>query len=282
MRRNLENFIYSWFVAFERKVGIGTRVVSVLVRDPLIYLYTIVLGTLSLLSSIFDRAGRIQHGFARLWSWLILKTSGAPLTVEGLEKLDLTKPYVYAPNHASALDIPALYVGLPIQFRIMAKKELFRYPFMGWHLSRSGQIAIDAKDARSSMRSLQSAANTLKGGMPLMVFPEGGRTIDGVIQPFMGGAFYVAIKAGVPVVPVALVGTLQALPMNHYIIKPTPFRMIVGQPIATEGMNPRQMDELADKVKSALEDLYYPNAMIADPRSERSTSVAREPQISAE
>ncbi len=264
-----------------RKVGIGTRIVSVLVRDPLIYLYTIVLGTLSLLSSIFDHSGRVQHGFARLWSWLILKTSGTPLHVEGLEKLDLTRPYVYAPNHASALDIPALYVGLPIQFRIMAKKELFRYPFMGWHLKRSGQLAIDATDARSSMRSLQSAANTLKAGMPLLVFPEGGRSTDGVIQPFMGGAFYVAIRAGVPIVPIALVGTLEALPMNHYIIKPTPFRLIVGDPIATEGWNPRQMDELAAKVQKELEDLYYANANVGDPR-ESADSIAREPQTSAE
>ncbi len=269
-------------MSFVRRVSPGTRIASVLVRDPLIYMYTVVLGTLSLLSSFFDHDGRIQHGFARLWSWLILKTSGTPLTVEGLEKLDLTRPYIYAPNHASALDIPALYVGLPVQFRIMAKKELFKYPFMGWHLKRSGQIAIDAKDARSSMRSMQAAVNTVKAGTPLMVFPEGGRCTDGLIQPFMSGAFYVAIKSGVPVVPVAIVGTLQALPMNHYIIKPTPFRLIIGDPISTEGMTARQMDELAARVKTAVEDLYYPNAHVEDPRSASSAEISGQPQTSPE
>lgn len=261
-----------------RQVGIGTRIVSVLVRDPLIYLYTIVLGTLSLLSSFFDPTGKIQHGFARIWSWLILKTSQTPLTIEGLENLDTSKPYIYAANHSSALDIPALYVALPFQFRIMAKQELFRYPFLGWHLKRSGQIAIDRENARTSMRSLSTAANLLKTGMPLVVFPEGGRSTDGEILPFLGGTFYVAIKAGTPIVPVALTGTLQALPMNHYIIKPTKFRAIFGEPISTEGYTPRDMEKLSARVKAALEDLYYSNAEIPDPRGREQRSVSTEPQ----
>ncbi len=99
--------------------------------DPLIWLYTVVLGTLSLLSSLFDRSGRVQHGFARLWSWLILKTTLSLTRVVGLDKLDRSLPYVFAVNHISALDIPMLYVYLRGQFRIIAKKELFRYPFLG-------------------------------------------------------------------------------------------------------------------------------------------------------
>lgn len=261
-----------------RKVGIGTRIVSVLVRDPLIYIYTVVLGTLSLLSSFFDRTGKIQHGFARLWSWLILKTSQCPLTIDGFDKLDKSRPYIYAANHSSALDIPALYAALPFQFRIMAKRELFRYPFLGWHLKRSGQIAIDRENARASMRSLATAATMLRGGMPLVVFPEGGRSTDGVILPFMGGTFYVAIKAGTPIVPVALVGMLHALPMNHYIIKPTPFRVVFGEPISTEGFTPRDMEKLSATVRKALEDLYYSYAEIADPRMSEETKIATEPQ----
>jgi 1-acyl-sn-glycerol-3-phosphate acyltransferase len=261
-----------------RKVGIGTRIVSVLVRDPLIYVYTVVLGTLSLLSSFFDRTGKIQHGFARLWSWLILKTSQCPLTIDGFDKLDKSRPYIYAANHSSALDIPALYAALPFQFRIMAKRELFRYPFLGWHLKRSGQIAIDRENARASMRSLATAATMLRGGMPLVVFPEGGRSTDGVILPFMGGTFYVAIKAGTPIVPVALVGMLHALPMNHYIIKPTPFRVVFGEPISTEGYTPRDMEKLSATVRKALEDLYYSSAEIADPRMSEETKIVTEPQ----
>ena len=239
---------------------------SFLLFNPLIYLYTGVLGTLSLLSSLFDHSGRIQHGFARLWSRMILGTSSCPLKVEGLENVDLDNPYIYASNHQSALDIPVLYVGLPVQFRIMAKKELFRYPFMGWHLKRSGQIPIERENARSSLRSLIRASETVRSGTPLFVFPEGGRTPDGTIKPFLSGAFYVAIKAGVPIVPMAIVGAYEAIPMNSFVIRPFPLRLIVGKPIPTDGLNPRDMDALAGRVQTAIEDLYYAHSHVADPR----------------
>lgn len=248
------------------KIGIGTKLASYLVRNNLIYLYTVVLGTCSLVASLFDRSGRTQHWFARLWSWLILKTSNCPLTVEGLEKIDTSKPHIYAVNHISALDIPALFVGLPFQFRIMAKKELFRLPFLGWYLKRSGQIPIERDDARASLRSLMQASSTVKSGMPLVVFPEGGRSPDGQIKPFLGGAFYVAIKAGVTIVPMALVGTFEALPMNTYVIQPHPFLLRVGEPISTDGFVARQMEQLGDQVRQAIEELYYPCAEVEDPR----------------
>src|SRR6185437_8497859 len=103
-----------------------SRLRSYLIFDPLIWGYTIVLAISSLLSSFIDRNGRIQHAHARLWSWLILKTTLSPLTVRGLDRIDTSKTHLYAVNHASAMDIPVLYVGLPFQFRIVAKKELFR------------------------------------------------------------------------------------------------------------------------------------------------------------
>ncbi len=249
-----------------RKLALWERWRSYLFYNPLIYLYTGVLGTLSLLSSLFDRSGRIQHGFARLWSRMILATSGCKLQVEDLGNVDLSKPYIYASNHQSAFDIPTLYVGLPVQFRIMAKKELFRYPFMGWHLKRSGQIPIERENARSSLKSLIRASETVRGGTPLLVFPEGGRTPDGTIKPFLGGAFYVAIKAGVPIVPMAIVGTYEALPMNSFVVRPQPIRLIVGSPIITEGMHPRDMEKLAATVQARIEDLYYAHSYVADPR----------------
>lgn len=251
-------------VTERRKPGVWESLRSLLIIDPLIYLYTGVLGTMSLLSSFVDRDGRTQHGFARLWSKLILKTSMCPLQVSGMEKVDTCKPHIYAVNHASAMDIPSLYVGLPFQFRIMAKKELFRYPFLGWHLKRSGQIPIERENARSSLRSLMRASETVRSGMPLVVFPEGGRTKDGLIQPFLGGAFYVAIKAGVEIVPMALIGTREALPMNTYVIRPTRFELLVGEPISTEGLAPRDMDALAARVQKAVEELYYGHDAVLD------------------
>lgn len=239
---------------------------SIFIFDPLIYLYTAVLGVLSLLSSLVDRDGRIQHGFARLWSRLILHTIFSPVRVTGLDRIDLSRPHVLAANHISALDIPVLYEHLPFQFRIMAKKELFRYPFMGWHLRRSGQIAVDASSAMASMRSLMHAVRSLQSGMPLVVFPEGGRSPSGQVQAFMSGAFYIAIKAGVDVVPMAIVGTYEVLPMNSFHIRPGPMELVVGEPISTAGYSLRDMDVLATRVRKATEDLYYSRSRVSDPR----------------
>lgn len=263
-----------------RQLGLWERWRSYLFFNPLIYLYTFVCGTLSLLSSFFDPKGRIQHGFARVWSRLILWTSGCELQVEGLENVDLSQPYIYASNHQSAFDIPTLYVGLPVQFRIMAKKELFRYPFMGWHMKRSGQIPIERENARSSLRSLARASETVRSGTPLFVFPEGGRTPDGTVKPFLSGAFYVAIKAGVPIVPMAIIGSYEILPMNSYVIRPHTIRLIVGKPISTQGMNPREMNTMAAQAQRAIEDLYYAHSFVTDPRvSRESTEVAERSDV---
>src|SRR5262245_26488176 len=166
-----------------------SRLRSYFFFDPLIWLYTIVLGSLSLLSSLFDPSGRVQHGFARFWSRMILGTIGVPVSVEGLEKIDTTRARVYVVNHLSALDIPVLYQYLPFQFRILAKRELFRYPFMGWHLRRSGQIPVDLENPKKSIRSLNRAVEAIKKNMALVIFPEGGRSESGQLQTFMGGAF---------------------------------------------------------------------------------------------
>ena len=244
-----------------------SRLRGYFIFNPLIWFYTVVLGTGSLISSLFDRDGRIQHGFARLWSWLIMKTILSPLTVTGLEKIDTTKPHLYAVNHLSAMDIPALYVALPFQFHIMAKKSLFHYPFLGWHLRRSGQIPVDAESALASMRSLNRAAESLKSGMPLVIFPEGGRCRDGHLQPFMSGGFYVAIKAGIDIVPMALIGTFELLPMNTYHIQPRPLELLVGEPISTKGYTSRQVDQLSAVVHKAIGELYYAKAQVG-PRPE--------------
>ena len=256
---------------------------SVLILTPLIWLYTIVLGALSLLASFFDRDGSLQHAFARLWSRMILATTMTPVTVTGLENIPRGKSVVYAVNHGSALDIPTLYANLPGQFRILAKKELFRYPFMGWHLKRSGQIAIDRDDGpppngdpnrpangaapamRRTVETLKRTVDTLRSGMPLLIFPEGGRCLDGHLQPFLGGAFYAAIRAGVDVVPMALVGTFEALRMNSFHIHPRPLQLVIGPPIPTTGYSVRERDALAARVRSVIADLYYQRASLPRP-----------------
>jgi 1-acyl-sn-glycerol-3-phosphate acyltransferase len=242
---------------------------SMCVFDPLIYCYTVILGTGSLISSLWDKPGRTQHKFARAWSWLILKTSCCPLQVEGLERIDTSRPHLYAANHLSAFDIPALYAGLPFQFRIMAKQELFRYPFLGWHLRRSGQVAINQQSPGSAIQSLKRSVGTLRNGMPLVIFPEGGRSETGHILPFQAGAFFIAIKAQVDIVPMAIVGSYEVLKMNTYHIKPGCLRLIFGEPISTAGCTLRDMDAISARVREAISDLYYAHHPgLADPRKE--------------
>jgi len=247
--------------------GFFSRLRSYCVFVPLIYLYTAVMGSLSLLSSCFDRDGRIQHWFACTWARMILKTSFVRVRIDGLEHIDTSLPAVYAANHLSALDIPVLYACLPTQFRILAKRELFRYPFLGWHLTRSGQIPIDHGDARASLRGLNRASDSLRNGMPLVIFPEGGRSADGHMRDFMGGAFYMAIKAQAPVVPIVLVGTYELLPMNSFHLRPGWVEMIVGEPISTKGMVPRDMDKLAAQVREVMNSMYYSRAKVPAPQT---------------
>jgi len=230
---------------------------SYFVYVPLVYLYTLVLGVLSLLSSFFDRNGRLQHRFAHWWACLILKTGSTPLHVSGLEHIEPGQPAVYAANHLSALDIPVLYAAIPGQFRIMAKKELFRYPVLGWHLKRSGQIPIVFGDPHASVGSLKRAGRALRQGLPLVVFPEGGRSPHGYLQPFLGGAFFAAIAEQVPVIPIAIVGTYELLPMNSFHALPGPVNVVIGQPIATTGMRLRDMDRLAERVRNAIAEMYH-------------------------
>jgi 1-acyl-sn-glycerol-3-phosphate acyltransferase len=236
--------------------GWGSRLRSYFFYDPLIWLYTLVFGIVSIPAGFFDRDGSILHAFARAWSKIILQTIFSPVTVVGFEKIDTSKPMVYAANHASAIDIPLLYVYLPFQFRIIHKKELLSYPIVGWHLKRSGQICIDQQNPARSIGNIRSAVKSLKAGMPLAIFPEGGRSRDGVVLPFMAGAFFMAIKAQVPVVPVALVGTYDLLPMDTYHIKSQPMEVRFGRPIPTAGLTLRDMDTLSARVRKDLEDLY--------------------------
>ncbi|MGA7219178.1 MAG: lysophospholipid acyltransferase family protein [Candidatus Sulfotelmatobacter sp.] len=240
-----------------KRYGWLSRLRSYLVLDLLIWFYTLVLGLLALPGGLFDRSGRRLHWFSRAWSWLIMKTILSPVKVTGLDKIDMSKPHVYAVNHASAMDIPVLYVYLPFQFRIVFKKDLLAYPVVGWQLKRSGQVCIDQQKPTNSIAAIRSAVKSLKAGMPLVIFPEGGRTPDGEIKPFLPGAFFLAIKAQVDIVPVALIGTYELLPMDTYHIKCRPLEVRVGEPISTVGLTMRDMEAVSARVKKAMEDLYY-------------------------
>ncbi len=240
-----------------RKHGWLSRLRSYLFLDPLIFAYTGFFGFISLPASLFGDRPRILHALAQSWARLIMRTIFSPMKITGLDQIDPSKAHVYAVTHASAMDIPALYAYLPFQFRILFKSELLSYPVIGWHLQRSGQVCIDQQHPTRSVAAIRSALKSLKTGTPLVVFPEGGRTPDGEIKPFMPGAFFLAIKSQVDVVPVALVGMFDLLPMNTYHIKCQPLEMRVGEPISTIGLKLHDMEALSTKVQTAVEALYH-------------------------
>jgi len=220
------------------------RLQTNLVRLPLFVGATVACGTVSLAVSLADRKGSLQHGIARAWAKISLLCSGAKLEVVNREALAGLSTVVFASNHTSYLDTPIIFSSLPVQFRILAKKELWPIPFIGWYLSRSGQLPIDTANPRATLSSLGNAVKTLKAGMSLFVFPEGGRTPDGELKTFLSGAAYIAIKAQVPLVPMALVGAFDLLPIHTRHFFPCKVKLVLGDPFPTEGMNIKQVEEL--------------------------------------
>jgi 1-acyl-sn-glycerol-3-phosphate acyltransferase len=184
--------------------------------------------------------------------------SGSHITVRGAENLRKHPVAVYAANHTSYMDTPVVFASLPFQFRILAKKELWPIAFIGWYLNRSGQIPIDTVNTHATLSSLGIGVKALRTGMPLFVFPEGGRTVDGKLQPFLSGAAYLAIRAQVPLVPIALEGVYDLLPIHTHHFYPGELTLSVGEPIETKGMTVRQTDELTARLRAAIEEMLTP------------------------
>jgi 1-acyl-sn-glycerol-3-phosphate acyltransferase len=229
---------------------------SNIVQFPLFCLITVFCGSLALFVSLFEKSGRIQHRIAQLWARLCVVLSFARLTVRGAENLRKCPIAVYAGNHTSYMDTPVIFASLPFQFRILAKNDLWKMPFIGWYLNRSGQIPVESESARGSHASLSAGVRALKAGMPLFVFPEGSRTPDGSLKEFMSGAAYLALRAQVPLVPVALNGVFDLLPMHtHHVYPEGGLILSVGEPIQTAGMSVRQTPELNDRLRAAIADL---------------------------
>lgn len=227
-----------------------------LIQAPIFLLATIVFGSLALAASLFDRSGRAQHTIARLWARAGLFAAGSRLILRGEENLRKHPVAVLAANHTSYMDTPVIFSALPFQFRILAKKNLWSMPFIGWYLNRSGQIPIDSENAHTALSSLGAGVKALRAGMPLFVFPEGSRTPDGCLQPFLSGAAFLAIRAQVPLVPIALTGVYDLLPMHTRHFFPGPLTLIVGQPIPTAGMHLRQAPELTERLRDAILELH--------------------------
>ena len=230
-----------------------------LVTIPAIYLFTIVMGTISLALSLVDSGGRAQHACARFWARGLLFFSRVRVRVSGLEHVTRGATYVFTANHSSYMDIPVIFAYLPANFRIMAKASLFHIPFLGWHLKRSGHMPVAQGNPRRAARSLLEAAGHVAEGTPVFVFPEGGRSLDGQVAEFKPGTFLIAIKSGKPVVPITLNGVRAVLPMHSYYLRPGDVEMILHAPIPTEGMHTDSAPALAAQVRTAILSSFKPD-----------------------
>ena len=222
------------------------------IANLLWYFYTVVMALLSLAVWPFDRTGDLQHWCARWWCRLVAWTIFARIHVHGVEHVRRGRPYVYMANHASLIDTPALFAYLPYQFRIMAKKSLFNVPFMGWHLRTAGHFPIDHGNPRKTAISLRRVIEGVKGGRSLAVFPEGRRTDDGQLQAFQAGAFKIALRAGVPIVPVTIRGTFAMLPRTSLAPRPGRVDVLISEPIETTDYNEKTLPALIERTRAAI------------------------------
>jgi 1-acyl-sn-glycerol-3-phosphate acyltransferase len=229
------------------------------ITAPLIVLATIGYGLVSLAISLFESSGRRQIGVARAWARCLLWGSGVKVKVKGLEKIAPGGSYVFVSNHLSYMDTPVVLANIPVQFRFLAKSGLFQIPLLGTHLARAGHIPVPRDDARAAVKTMTTAAHAIRErGISLLIFPEGGRSQTGELADFKEGAAYIAIRAGVPLVPVALKGTREILPFGSAHVRSGSVTMRIGDPVSTEQMQVRDRvrlsAELHDRIATLLAD----------------------------
>jgi len=232
------------------------RWLTYLVLVPLFVAATAFFGSIAMVLSIFDGSGRLQHRIAHIWGGALLRIALSPVRVEGIENLNRLPVAVYAVNHLSYMDTPVIFSQLPFQFRILARHDLFKLPFIGWYLQRSGQIPVDSTSLRSTLASLNRGVRALQAGMPLVIFPEGGRARNGQLQSFLSGPAYMAIRAQVPIVPIALIGTYELMPMHTYHLRPRPLVLRIGEPISTADYTTKTADLLTEHLHARISDMY--------------------------
>jgi 1-acyl-sn-glycerol-3-phosphate acyltransferase len=228
---------------------------SIFITAPTIVFATVMMGSMSLIASFFDSTGRQQHAIARGWSRILLAIAGVRVIAEGVEKLDPKKGYVLVSNHSSYFDIPVIMAALPLQFRFFAKQGLFRIPFLGTHLQRAGHIPVMRGDARASLKSMSDGARMLRErNLSVLLFPEGGRSIDHLAE-FKEGTAYIAIKAGVPAVPIGLEGTRKIMRMHSFFVYPGTVHLRIGEPIKTADLTVRDREKLTRELHTRVAEL---------------------------
>lgn len=222
-----------------------------------VVLETALFSAIAILTSVFDRNGRWVHGVARVWARLILFAGRVRVRVEGLHNLDTADFYICVSNHLSNFDIPVLLAFLPIQFRWLIKKELYRIPLFGFALKRAGYVRVDRSNRAAAIKSIrEEAATVVRNGVSVMVFPEGTRSQDGSLRSFKKGAFNLALESGVPILPIVLHGTYSVMPPDRIRIRPGNVILEICPPVTVSDHTMETRDALLEKVRSVILDAY--------------------------
>ena len=217
-----------------------------------VVLATLVLGIAAIATSLISRTGDPVHRIAALWARSILFVSRIDVTVNGIANLDSSRSFIYMSNHQSNFDIPVLLACLPVQFRWLAKAELFRIPIFGSGMRAAGYISIDRFNRESAFESISVAAKKIKEGASVMIFPEGTRSIDGNIRPFKKGGFVLAVDSGVPIIPIILHGTRSIMPKGQMRIRTGHVYMDIQPPMETSDYTRESKDDLIEQVRAVI------------------------------
>ena len=215
-------------------------------------LVTLGLGILAISTAFFSKTGNLPHKVAQLWARQLLYVGGIRVTIVGMEHLEPGASYIFMANHQSNFDIPVLLGRLPAQFRWLAKAELFKIPVFGHSMRGCGYISIDRSNRKRAFASLALAAETIRGGTSVMIFPEGTRSSDGKIKGFKKGGFVLSVDAGVPIVPILLDGTFDIMPKGSLVIRRRPVTMTIYPPIETADYTRKTKDQLIEKVRRTM------------------------------
>jgi 1-acyl-sn-glycerol-3-phosphate acyltransferase len=207
------------------------------VKVPLIVLATMVMGTISLVMSFFDRDGRITDTVARRWAKMLLIIGGVRVRVHGRHNVEQGASYVFAGNHLSLMDTPVVLASVPNRFLFLVNAKYVRIPLLGTHLRRTGHFSVNMEEnVRVSLKSMTEAANVIKARrLSILLFPEGTRA-KGPMGEFKEGAVYLAIKAGVPIIPFAIRGTREVLPVGSILVRGGDVDLVFGEAIPTSGL----------------------------------------------
>jgi 1-acyl-sn-glycerol-3-phosphate acyltransferase len=230
-------------------------VLHTLVIYSWIIIATVILGFLAILVSFFSRNGNSVHCIAQLWGRSILWVGGIRTETSGFDHDLNSRSYIFMSNHQSNFDIPVLYSALPVQFRWLAKAELFRIPIFGLSMRGAGYISIDRSNRKSAFYSLARAVEAIRNGTSVMIFPEGTRSTDGQLLPYKKGGFVMAVDAGVPIVPVVITGTHAIMPKGRLLIRRRWVRVHIGRPIETSTFTRKTKDDLMVTVRTAMQEM---------------------------